>query len=72
MARGVGEGMLIGVVLLAFMGAVLMQMLEPARGTSVRRHALALHLRNGLYANALFDRAVGALRVPRASAEAAR
>ena len=53
---------LIVVVLLAFGTVVTLQILEPVRGTSRRRRRLAVHLRNGLYANALFDRAVGALR----------
>ena len=72
MARGVAEGVLVGVVLFAFAAAGLLQILEPSRGMSARKRALALHMRNGLYANALFDRAVGALRVTRSSVEVAR
>jgi len=45
----------------AFTAVVLLQILEPSRAPSRRRRALAIHLRNGLYANALLDRAVGAL-----------
>ena len=72
MARGVAEGILIGAVLAACIGAVVMQILEPSRGTNARRRAFAVHLRNGLYANALFDRAVGALRLPDNTSEVAR
>jgi NAD(P)H-quinone oxidoreductase subunit 5 len=54
---------LIGMVLVAFTVAVVFQILEPARGPSTRRRHLAMHLRNGLYANAAFDRVVGALRM---------
>jgi len=55
---------LMAIVLVAFATVVLFQILEPARPKSRRRRALALHMRNGLYANALYDRVVGALRVP--------
>ena len=54
----------ISVVLLAFAGAVLLQILEPSRSMSTRRRALAIHVRNGFYANAMFDRLVGSLRTP--------
>jgi NAD(P)H-quinone oxidoreductase subunit 5 len=42
--------------------ATLFQILRPARPDSPWQRRLALHLRNGLYANAAFDRLVGALR----------
>jgi NAD(P)H-quinone oxidoreductase subunit 5 len=42
--------------------ATLFQILRPARPDSAWQRRLALHLRNGLYANAAFDRLVGALR----------
>jgi NAD(P)H-quinone oxidoreductase subunit 5 len=51
-------------VLVAFATVVLFQILDPARPRSRRRQVLAIHMRNGLYANALLDRAVGALRAP--------
>jgi len=60
------------IIVVAFAAVVLLQILEPAHGTSPRRRALAVHLRNGLYANALFDRAVGALRTPSTQVEAVR
>jgi NAD(P)H-quinone oxidoreductase subunit 5 len=46
----------------AFAVATLFQILRPARPDSPWQRRLALHLRNGLYANAAFDRLVGALR----------
>jgi NAD(P)H-quinone oxidoreductase subunit 5 len=46
----------------AFGIATLVQILRPARPDSAWQRRLALHLRNGLYANAAFDRLVGALR----------
>ena len=42
--------------------ATLFQILRPARPDSLWQRRLALHLRNGLYANAAFNRLVGALR----------
>jgi NAD(P)H-quinone oxidoreductase subunit 5 len=43
--------------------ATLFQILRPTRADSPWQRRLALHLRNGLYANAAFDRLVGALRL---------
>lgn len=51
-------------VLVTFAVVVTFQMVEPAHGTSERRRRWAVHLRNGLYANAAFDRLVGAWRRP--------
>ena len=53
---------LAGALVAVFAAVVLLQVLEPARPWSRRRQAIAIHVRNGLYANALLDRAVGALR----------
>lgn len=53
-------------VLVVFATVVGLQILEPAHGTSERRRRWAVHLRHGLYANAAFDRLVGAWRLPRA------
>ena len=50
-----------GLVLGGFALAGAAQLLDP-RGTSRPAAALQAHLRNGLYANALFDRLVGAYR----------
>lgn len=49
-------------VLIAFATVILLQILEPTRPRSRRRRRLAVHLRNGLYVNAIFDRLVGSLR----------
>jgi NAD(P)H-quinone oxidoreductase subunit 5 len=46
----------------AFGVATLFQILRPTRAESRWQRRLALHLRNGLYANAAFDRLIGALR----------
>jgi NAD(P)H-quinone oxidoreductase subunit 5 len=48
-------------VLMAFALAMTLQ-LTPLRGQASWRFAAYVHLRNGLYANALFDRALGALQ----------
>lgn len=53
----------LAVVLIAFTSVVIFQIAEPSRQPSARRRALAIHLRNGLYANAAFDRLVGSLRL---------
>lgn len=63
---------LVAAILVSFAVVVGLQILEPTRASSPRRQALAIHLRNGLYANALFDRVVGALRHAPTSAEPAR
>ena len=49
-------------VVVVFGIATLFQIFRPARTQSAWQRRLALHLRNGLYANAAFDRLVGALR----------
>jgi NAD(P)H-quinone oxidoreductase subunit 5 len=63
---------IVGVLLVAFAVVVVNQILEPSRAKSHRRRALAIHLRNGLYANALLDRAVGGLRLAKPQPEPAR
>lgn len=63
-SRDVIQVALILVILVSFATVVGLQILEPTRPKSARRRALAVHFRNGLYANALFDRVVGALRRP--------
>jgi NAD(P)H-quinone oxidoreductase subunit 5 len=52
---------LTSLVLAAFAGAVLAQMIAPRTDSRLLR-AAHIHIRNGLYANALFDRLVRALR----------
>lgn len=53
---------LISFVLLAFGTAVVLQIAGPALPARSRGRRFAIHLRNGFYANAWFDRLVGALR----------
>jgi len=66
------QGALMVLILGAFATVVLMQVFEPAHGSSPRRRVIAVHLRNGLYANTAFDRVVGALRTQKAPAESVR
>lgn len=54
--------LLIGLVLAAFASVVLVQIVEPTRAPEQWRRHLAVHVRNGLYANAVYDRLIGALR----------
>lgn len=54
---------LMALMVAAFGAVVLLQIVDPARTPSARRRALAVHVRNGFYANAAFDRLVHALRV---------
>ncbi len=58
------EVWLIAGVLMAFGLVVFFQILAPLFGTSQTYTALAIHLRNGLYANAVLDRIIGSLRIP--------
>ncbi|MCA9154486.1 MAG: hypothetical protein KDA38_06845 [Planctomycetales bacterium] len=62
---------LTGFVLLAFAVTVLLQIVGLERLQSTWARHLVVHLRNGLYANAIFDRLVGGLR-HRPSSAAAR
>ncbi len=57
----IGLALLAG-VLTAFAAAIVLQALAPARGRPLAR-ALYVHIANGFYANALFNRLVGALRL---------
>ncbi len=55
------ETSLISAILISYTIVVLIQILAPLYKSKPIYTALAVHLRNGLYANALFDRMVGAL-----------
>jgi NAD(P)H-quinone oxidoreductase subunit 5 len=55
------EIILIGVILMAFGLAVFIQILAPVISSQPFNRALAIHLRNGLYVNTVFDRTVRAL-----------
>jgi NAD(P)H-quinone oxidoreductase subunit 5 len=54
----------IALIIAGFACVVLLQVFEPTRPRTARQRAFAVHLRNGFYANAAFDRFVGALRSP--------
>ncbi|MBL0164771.1 MAG: NADH-quinone oxidoreductase subunit L [Xanthomonadales bacterium] len=49
---------------LSFFGVTLLQILAPARTNRAGWRAARVHLENGLYANVIFNRLVGALRPP--------
>lgn len=51
------------VLLLAFGLVIFVQMIAPQLANRPFYRSLAIHVRNGFYANAIFDRLVGALRV---------
>ncbi|MEZ4944737.1 MAG: proton-conducting transporter membrane subunit [Cyclobacteriaceae bacterium] len=55
------EIILIGVILIAFGLTVFVQILAPVISPHPFNRALAIHLRNGLYVNTVFDRTVRAL-----------
>lgn len=65
--RGVVPVVLATAVLVAFAVVVALQIFEPARAASPARRRWAVHLRNGLYANAALDRLVGAWTLPAGS-----
>jgi len=62
--RGAGNLVLIAIVVAAFATVVALQVFEPSRGPSRRRRLLAVHFRNGPFANALHDRLIGSLHRP--------
>ncbi len=53
---------LLAAVVVGFGAIVALQIVHPAHRSGLRRRALAVHLRNGLYASAAFDRLVKANR----------
>jgi NAD(P)H-quinone oxidoreductase subunit 5 len=59
------ETILMSILLLAFSVVVFIQMLAPVLSATPMYRNLAIHFRNGLYANAIFDRIVGALHIQR-------
>ncbi|MFT6802229.1 MAG: NAD(P)H-quinone oxidoreductase subunit 5 [Salibacteraceae bacterium] len=50
-------------LLILFGAVVFIQILSPVLGSKTIYRAIAIHLKNGFYANALFDRLIGALRI---------
>jgi len=70
--RTIVHAALVVILVTAFTVVIAFQLMSPARPPSRWRRRLAVHLRNGLYANAAFDRAVGSLRIPTSTAGQAR
>jgi len=62
-APGSGKLIVSGVILIAFGLAVFVQIIAPRLSAKSHYQALAIHVRNGFYANAVFDRLVGALHI---------
>jgi NAD(P)H-quinone oxidoreductase subunit 5 len=60
---GQGKIIAISVLLPAFSMVVLIQIYASQLRTNARYQTLAVHIRNGFYANAWFDRLLGALRI---------
>lgn len=60
---GFGKILIAGLILLGFGLAILIQILAPQLSNKPKYQALAIHVRNGFYANAWFDKLVGALQV---------
>ena len=60
---GLSESLIIMSILLAFSAVTFVQMLAPTLASKPIYRQIALHLKNGLYANILFDQLVGALGV---------
>jgi NAD(P)H-quinone oxidoreductase subunit 5 len=63
-SRTIVHGVAVIAMVALFAVVIAFQLVSPARQQSRWRRHLALHLRNGLYANAAFDRVVGSLRIP--------
>uniref|UniRef100_UPI00404B09DE proton-conducting transporter transmembrane domain-containing protein n=1 Tax=Fulvivirga sp. TaxID=1931237 RepID=UPI00404B09DE len=60
---GLGKIVAISAILIVFAAVVFIQILAPFIEHNATYSALAIHIRNGFYANAIFDRTVSALRV---------
>lgn len=61
---GIAKMILTGVLLGLFGLAVLLQILAPAMSSKPAYRTWAVHIRNGFYLNAIFDRLVGAFNLP--------
>ena len=60
---GSGKIILTSIILIVFAAVVFIQILAPSISQNSNYKGLAIHIRNGFYANAIFDRTVRALRV---------
>ena len=58
---GTGEIVITGILLLAFSLVVVIQILSPVLSQTPYWRAMAVHLRNGFYANAFFDKMIGTI-----------
>jgi len=58
-----GKIIAVGFILIAFAMAVFIQLIAPQLSQKTFYRALAIHIRNGFYANAYFDKLVGALHI---------
>lgn len=58
-----GKILAMSFVLITFASAIFIQLIAPSLAHKPAYQAWAIHFRNGFYANALFDRVLGALRV---------
>ncbi|XOV91245.1 MAG: proton-conducting transporter membrane subunit [Bacteroidota bacterium] len=58
-----GKLLVASAILVCFTGIVFLQIIAPLLGNKYAYTALAIHLKNGLYMNTLFDRMVGALKI---------
>jgi NAD(P)H-quinone oxidoreductase subunit 5 len=58
-----GKIILTCTILLAFGGAIFIQILAPVLSQNTFYREMAIHVRNGFYANAIFDRMISALRI---------
>jgi NAD(P)H-quinone oxidoreductase subunit 5 len=63
-APGVADVAIMVLVVASFGAVTALQLVQPARAGSPAWRRAYVHLSNGLYANAAFDRLVGALRIP--------
>jgi len=70
--RTVVHAALMVLLLVPFALVIGFQLVAPTRPPGRWRRHMALHLRNGLYANAIFDRLIGSLRMQTPSAEPVR
>lgn len=57
------ELIFMGVLLFAFTTVIVLQIIAPVLSSSAAYQSLAIHVRNGLYVNAIFDRWVSSLRI---------
>jgi NAD(P)H-quinone oxidoreductase subunit 5 len=60
---GMGTITLTGLLLMVFASAVVVQMASAKIAHNTSYYALAIHFRNGFYANAIFDRLISSLRI---------